>query len=187
MKGCFPTGVLRDHIVKGYSVNARRLDELQQSLKLIGQVLERYDVTSDQAKGLLAAVTDYAAALDLLDNYDHQRVSIPSLKPQPAKGIDYDEAMNIVAELRRKVDGSDVSGKEKDRSLQGSLGNVMQTFDGKDLYPTRVTCAFKGKRGQIVLDQIRTIDKTRLMKKLGVIDPKTQSGVISVLQRLFAF
>jgi len=60
------------------------------------------------------------------------------------------------------------------------------TSAGKD-YPTRVSCKFKKKRGQIVLDQIRTIDKVRLIKKLGSIDPETQLEVISVLQRLFAF
>jgi len=60
------------------------------------------------------------------------------------------------------------------------------TSAGKD-YPTRVSCRFKQKRGQIVLDQIRTIDKERLIKKLDSIDPETQLEVISVLQRLFAF
>ena len=60
------------------------------------------------------------------------------------------------------------------------------TTAGKD-YPTRVTCTFKKKKGQIVLDQIRTIDKTRLVKKLGTIDPETQLKVISILQRLFSF
>ena len=60
------------------------------------------------------------------------------------------------------------------------------TTAGKD-YPTRVACKFKKKKGQIVLDKIRTIDKTRLIKKLGSIDPETQLEVISVLQRLFAF
>jgi mRNA interferase MazF len=60
------------------------------------------------------------------------------------------------------------------------------TSAGKD-YPTRVSCNFKKKRGQIVLDQIRTIDKARLIKKLDSIDPETQLEVISVLQRLFAF
>jgi mRNA interferase MazF len=60
------------------------------------------------------------------------------------------------------------------------------TTAGKD-YPTRVSCKFKKKEGQIVLDQIRTIDKTRLVKKLGSIDPETQLKVVSVLQRLFAF
>ena len=60
------------------------------------------------------------------------------------------------------------------------------TTAGKD-YPTRVTCTFKKKKGQIVLDQIRTIDKTRLVKKLGTIDPGTQLKVITILQRLFSF
>ncbi len=54
-------------------------------------------------------------------------------------------------------------------------------------YPTRVVCKFKNKKGQIVLDQIRTIDKARLIKKLGSIDSNTQAEVISVLQRLFAY
>jgi prophage maintenance system killer protein len=130
------TGVLRDHLVQGYSVNATRLKELRQSLKPVGQVLDRYDVTSDQARGLLSVVTDYAAALDLLDDYDHQRVSVPPLKPRKAQAIDYKEAMAIVAELRRKFDGSALFGKEKDQSLRGSLGAVMQSFGGRDLYPS---------------------------------------------------
>lgn len=54
-------------------------------------------------------------------------------------------------------------------------------------YPTRVSCTFQKKKGQIVLDQLRTIDKTRLIKKLGTIDSKSQLDVISILQRLFAF
>jgi mRNA interferase MazF len=54
-------------------------------------------------------------------------------------------------------------------------------------YPTRVSCTFRKKQGHIVLDQIRTIDKTRLIKRLGTIDSKAQSNVVSVLQRMFAF
>jgi len=54
-------------------------------------------------------------------------------------------------------------------------------------YPTRITCKFRKKQGQIVLDQIRTLDKSRLIKKLGSIDSKAQLEVISTLQRLFAF
>jgi mRNA interferase MazF len=60
------------------------------------------------------------------------------------------------------------------------------TTAGKN-YPTRVSCTFKKKKGKIVLDQLRTIDKTRLVKKLGTIDPETQLKVITILQRLFSF
>jgi len=53
-------------------------------------------------------------------------------------------------------------------------------------YPTRVSCSFKGKKGQIVLDQIRTVDKTRLVKKLGSIDADIQEEVLSKLAEMFA-
>jgi mRNA interferase MazF len=60
------------------------------------------------------------------------------------------------------------------------------TTAGKE-YPTRIPCEFKKKKGHIVLDQIRTIDKKRLIKNLGVLDAETQLKVVSVLQQLFAF
>ena len=78
-----------------------------------------------------------------------------------------------------------ISPDEMNRHIHTVIVAPMSTA-GKD-YPTRVKCKFKRKEGQIVLDQIRTIDKTRLIKKLGNLDPETQIEVISVLQRLFAF
>jgi mRNA interferase MazF len=53
-------------------------------------------------------------------------------------------------------------------------------------YPTRVPCRFKGKNGQVVIDQIRTVDQSRLVKKLGKIDAKTAAVVLNVLQEMFA-
>ena len=96
------TRVLRDHILKGYSVNGRRLKELRQSLRLVGKVLNGYDVTSDQTKALLHVVTDYSRALDLLDDYDHQRVTRTKGRIAPARGIDYDEAQRIIDRLRTR-------------------------------------------------------------------------------------
>ena len=78
-----------------------------------------------------------------------------------------------------------VSPDEMNRNIRTVIIAPM-TSAQKD-YPTRVSCSFKKKEGQIVLDQIRTIDKTRLIKKLGMIDSRTQLDVISILQRLFAF
>ena len=78
-----------------------------------------------------------------------------------------------------------ISPDEMNRHI-GTVIVAPMTTAGKK-YPTRVTCQFKKKKGQIVLDQIRTIDKTRLIKKLGTIDPEVQIEIISVLQRLFAF
>jgi len=78
-----------------------------------------------------------------------------------------------------------ISPDEMNRHIRTVIVAPMTTAS-KD-YPTRVSCKFKKKKGQIVLDQIRTIDKTRLIKKLGSVNPETQLEVISVLQRLFAF
>jgi mRNA interferase MazF len=78
-----------------------------------------------------------------------------------------------------------ISPDEMNRHIRTIIVAPMTTA-GKD-YPTRVPCKFKKKEGQIILDQIRTIDKTRLIKKLGSINPETQLEVISILQRLFAF
>ncbi|MCF8051464.1 MAG: type II toxin-antitoxin system PemK/MazF family toxin [Desulfobacterales bacterium] len=78
-----------------------------------------------------------------------------------------------------------VSPDEMNRHIRTVIVAPMTTASRE--YPTRVNCVFKKKKGQIVLDQIRTIDKTRLMKSLGTLDSKTQLEVVSVLQSLFAF
>jgi mRNA interferase MazF len=78
-----------------------------------------------------------------------------------------------------------ISPDEMNRHIRTIIVAPMTTVDKE--YPTRVRCTFKRKKGQIVLDQIRTIDKARLIKKLGAIGPKAQMDVISVLQQLFAF
>ena len=78
-----------------------------------------------------------------------------------------------------------ISPDEMNRHIRTVIIAPMTTA-GKD-YPTRIACQFKKKKGCIVLDQIQTIDKTRLVKKLGTLDPEIQLMVISVLQRLFAF
>jgi mRNA interferase MazF len=78
-----------------------------------------------------------------------------------------------------------ISPDEMNRNIRTVIIAPMTSVQKE--YPTRVPCIFKKKRGQIVLDQIRTIDKARLIKKLGAIDSKTQSDTISILQRLFSF
>jgi mRNA interferase MazF len=78
-----------------------------------------------------------------------------------------------------------ISPDEMNRHIRTVIVAPMTTA-GKE-YPTRISCTFKKKKGQIVTDQIRKIDKSRLIKRLGTIDPNTQLEVIAVLQRLFSF
>ena len=77
-----------------------------------------------------------------------------------------------------------ISPDEMNRHINTVIIAPMTTR-GRD-YPTRVSCTFQGKQGQIVLDQIRTVDKTRLMRKLGRITPPTQRAVLAILQNMFA-
>ena len=78
-----------------------------------------------------------------------------------------------------------ISPDEMNRNIRNVIVAPMTTA-GRE-YPTRISCTLKKKKGQIIIDQIRTIDKSRLIKKLGTIDPNIQLEVIAVLQRLFAF
>jgi mRNA interferase MazF len=78
-----------------------------------------------------------------------------------------------------------ISPDEMNRHIRTVIVAPMTTA-GKD-YPTRVRCEFQRKKGQIVLDQIRTIDKSRLVKKIGTVDPQVQAEVISTLQSMFAY
>jgi len=91
----------------------------------------------------------------------------------------------IGSEIRKTRPCLVISPDEMNRHIKTVIIAPM-TSGGKD-YPTRVSCKFRKKQGQIVLDQIRTIDKSRLIKKLGTIDSKAQSEVITILQQLFAF
>ncbi len=91
----------------------------------------------------------------------------------------------VGAEIKKTRPCLIISPDEMNRHIRTIIVAPMTTAD-KD-YPSRIRCTFKRKKGQIVLDQIRTIDKARLIKKLGTIGPKAQMDVISVLQQLFAF
>jgi len=88
------------------------------------------------------------------------------------------------SEIRKARPCLVISPDEMNRFIATVIVAPMTT-KGRD-YPTRVACVFKGKHGQVVLDQIRTIDKVRLVKKLGRIDKQTQDEVLSVLAEMFA-
>ena len=130
------THVLKQHIVQGYTVNEKRLKELKQTLKLASDISKRKALTGDEATILLQTVSEYATALDLLDDYDHQRVKIGKTSRRKAKSVTYDESMKLIDIMRQQFGDSAVFGKEKDESLHSSLNAVMQSFDGKDVYPS---------------------------------------------------
>ena len=93
--------------------------------------------------------------------------------------------LTVGSEIKKTRPCLVISPDEMNRNIRTVIIAPMTSVN-KD-YPTRISCTFKKKQGQIVLDQIRTIDKIRLIKKLGTIDSKSQSDVISILLRMFAF
>ncbi len=129
------TRVLHDHILKGYSANERRLKELNQAVRLVAGLTDRRDLSSDEATALLRVVGEYSFALDLLDDYDHQRVATPETGAAIVQALTYEESLRLVNHLRERFGGSALFGREKDRGLDSALGAVMQTFDGQDVYP----------------------------------------------------
>jgi len=130
------TQVLREHLVRGYTVNAARLRDLNQAVRLVADTARRRELSGDEAQALLAVVGDYHRALALLDDYDHQRVAKPEARGEATWVLQRDDALRIVGRLRQRFGGSAVFGVEKDQGLASALGAVVQTFGGKDLYPS---------------------------------------------------
>jgi prophage maintenance system killer protein len=130
------TRVLHEHLIRGYSINERRLKELNQAIRLIADVADRRTLTGEEATSLLRVVADYSFALDLLDAYDRQAVGPAVGTRGPAKGITLEEARKTVERLREHYGAGTLFGRERDKSLASSLQTVFQTFGGKDLYPT---------------------------------------------------
>jgi prophage maintenance system killer protein len=135
--------VLKEYLVKGYAIDQRRLkehsrqlEELKQTVKLLGNVIESKALNSDEATGLLKVVTDYAYALDVLDQYDHQILEIGATTGEELFQITYPAAMEAIKGLKDKFGGSSLFGNEKDESFRGSLAAIYQTFGTKDLYPS---------------------------------------------------
>lgn len=135
--------ILKDYLVKGYALNEKRLkeqeaqlDQLKQTVKLLGNVVENKELNSDEATGLLKVLTDYTYALDILDQYDHQQLEVRGTTRDDLCQISYEDAMSAIHSLRNKFGGSSLFGNEKDESFRGSLAAIYQTFDGEFLYPS---------------------------------------------------
>ncbi|WFO16857.1 Fic family protein [Cellulophaga baltica 4] len=114
----------------------QKLTEFKKLIQIQNQVVSKYQLENDETKGLIQVIANYATALELLDDYDHQRLQLPKDGSSALVKIEYDEAKKAIAELGRQTQFQGLFGKEKDDSFKGSLANIYQTFDGIDLYTT---------------------------------------------------
>ena len=133
--------VLKDYLVKGYTVNQRihreQIGELRQLVGMLGRTIQGQPLLStDETNALFEVVTDYTYALDTLDNYDYERLTIDKTTKEEPFHATYENAMEEIRLLRDKFGGSVLFGNEKDDSFKSSIGQIYQTFGGEELYPS---------------------------------------------------
>jgi len=121
--------VLKQYILKGYAVNDNRIAQLGEVI----QIMKRTQGSLD-SKQVLNVIQKYSEALEMLDSYDHQTMMRPKGNKDTYE-LTYEECMEVISHMRFG-DESDLFGKEKDDSFRGSIGNIYQSFDGQDLYPS---------------------------------------------------
>ena len=133
--------VLKEYLVKGYAINKslteQRYTELKQLVTVLGRTVKAQEaLTSDDALNLVEVVSDYAYALDTLDRYDYQQLSVEQTTNEAKFHATYEGAMQAITELKEKFGGSQWFAHEKDDSFKSSIGQIYQTFGGQDLYPS---------------------------------------------------
>ena len=136
------THVLKEHLIKGYTINEKRmhedrakLTEFQKTSRIMERLLQNKALDSTEATGLLKVILDYQKALHLLDEYDLQKLEIKKVTTQEKFIISYQKARYELERLKSHYP-SGLFGMEKDQSFSGSIGAIYQTFDEKDLYPS---------------------------------------------------
>ena len=133
--------VIKDYLIKGYAINEQlrheQLGELRQLVGMLGRTIQSQPLLStDESQALFDVVTDYTYALDTLDNYDYQRLTIEKTTQEERFHATYENAMREINALREKFGGSTLFGNEKDDSFHSSIGQIYQTFGGVELYPS---------------------------------------------------
>lgn len=135
------TSVLKQYLIKGYAINQQikldRYNELKNVVRLMSRAVGLQEkVTTDEYSGLFNVISDYVYALDTLDQYDYQSLSISkTTKDEPFRAT-YDNAMEAINALKEKFGGSKWFANEKDDSFKSSIGQIYQTFGGEELYPS---------------------------------------------------
>lgn len=133
--------VLKQYLIKGYVINQQikidRYNELKDVVRLMSRAVGLQDkVTTDEYSGLFNVISDYVYALDTLDQYDYQSLSISKTTKDESFRATYDNAMEAINALKEKFGGSKWFANEKDDSFKSSIGQIYQTFGGEELYPS---------------------------------------------------
>lgn len=127
---------LKEYLIQGYSLNQKRLEELNQLIEIIS----KNEIQNNEAKGLLDILANYTKSFILLNQFDSNRLELNYLEENITYEIDYGQALFAIKALKsqliQKKEASELFGNQKDRTFSGILQSVIQTFDGIYLYPT---------------------------------------------------
>ncbi len=133
--------ILKDYLIKGFVVNQamqlERYEDLKNVVRLMGRTISLQNhLTSDEYEGLFCVIGDYVYALDTLDHYDYQNLPIEKTTSKVSFRATYENAMDVINQLRKRFGGSALFANEKDDSFKSSIGQIYQTFGGVELYPS---------------------------------------------------
>ena len=133
--------VLKEYLVKGFAVRNKlteqKYKELNQMVQLLGRTIDSHrPLTSDDYDSLFQVVSDYAYALQVLDRYDYQQLTMEATTSESQFQATYENAMETILKLKERFSESTLFGNEKDGSFKSSIGQIYQTFDGQELYPS---------------------------------------------------
>jgi prophage maintenance system killer protein len=135
--------IIKEYLTTGYILNNRllkikseKLNEINNLVKLISGIAQSNSIKSDEKSSFLLLLEKYSEALNILDDYDYQRITEFKSEPKEAYHLTYEEVIKIIVEMKETMGNSDYFGKEKDESLNSSISAIYQTYDNIDLYPT---------------------------------------------------
>ena len=133
--------ILKEYLIKGFVINEKikleHYNELKGAVKLMSRALAlQKKAVDDETNGLLNVIKDYVYALDILDQYDYQSLTVEHISKGNGFRATYENAMEAINLLKEKFGGSTLFAHEKDESFQSSIGQIYQTFGGQDLYPS---------------------------------------------------
>jgi death-on-curing family protein len=129
---------LKEHLVNGYTINEKRLAQLEQAVKLVQLTGEAKELSATEAKGLLEIITNYTQTFILLNRFDSNELVPGELNENISYEIEYSEAVKAITTLKKqlvkKKEASALFGNERDGAFAGILNSVVQTFGGAYLY-----------------------------------------------------
>jgi DNA ligase (NAD+) len=137
------TSVLKEHLIKGYTLNKKRLaergvKELQQSIELLQKTLTRNDLVNDIGSETIQLIISYTKTWHLLLAYDEDELTLPEKGKQETTILNYESAIHAIETLKSDLAARDEAtalfGNEREHGLQSILGNIEQTFGGEPLY-----------------------------------------------------